>query len=336
MVSLQTIQQSNKRIASLPPGLVALFIGATSGIGLGALQHLAQHAPPSSRIYSVARPSAAVAHEALLASLRRSRPDGTYTLITADASLVSEIDEAVAAVTEKEEHHRETKLDILFLSAGFMAFEGRIDTSEGLDPSMSTRYYARLRAVQLLLPLLDRAPSPRVVSVLAGGLEAPLNEEDLDLRGPGAWSTWGSSVQAATMCTLALEVLARENPRLSAVHWLPGVVETPGLARLRTFGKEFANPKTQEEAGAVGLFLATSDRYAVPGGGSLVPVPEGLDVAERSGRGIFLVDPEGETADSEKVLVGMRERGVDKAVWEFTRKLFADCVGQAGSNKGGL
>ncbi|KAL2875809.1 hypothetical protein SGCOL_008956 [Colletotrichum sp. CLE4] len=208
MVSIQLVKQSNALVASLPKGLVAVFIGATSGIGESTLQHLAQHAE-SPRIYSIARPQTAASHETFLASLRANTyPDASYTILPADHALVSDIDTAMETILQKE-----TKVDILFLSAGFIAFEGRRNTIEGLDPSMSTRYYTRLRAVQRLLPLLNNAPRPRVISVLAAGLEGPMvDEDDLDLRRPGNWGFWPASVQATTMGTLALEVLARENP----------------------------------------------------------------------------------------------------------------------------
>ena len=323
MVSLQSIQQSNARIATLPKGLVALFIGATSGIGQSALQHFAHHAS-APRIYTVARPQTAASHQELLSSLGKSNPTGSYNLITADVSLVSEIDKIVNLISQKE-----TKIDILVMSAGFMAFEGRKDTYEGLEPSMSTRYYSRLRAVQQLLPLLNNAAatSPRVVSVLAGGIEGPLNETDLDLRDPTNWSFWNASVHSATMGTLALERIARENPRLSIVHWLPGPVSTPGLAKAQNFGISPPNPMSQEESGERAVFLATSDRYSVHGG--LVPVPEGLRVVDKSGGGIFLVNPQGEGAYNEPLLADMRNRGVDEAVWTFTQKVFANCATQA-------
>src|SRR5258708_3012256 len=109
MVCLQTIQQSNARISTLPQGLVALFIGATSAIGQSALQHFAQHAS-SPHIYTVARPSAVPSHENLLASLCQSNPTGTYNLIAADVALISEVDKVVDAISGKEK-----KIDILFM-----------------------------------------------------------------------------------------------------------------------------------------------------------------------------------------------------------------------------
>ncbi|RSM02082.1 hypothetical protein CEP52_008228 [Fusarium oligoseptatum] len=322
MVSLQIVQQSNARLATLPKGLVALFIGATSGIGQSALEQFAQHAS-SPRIYTVARPQTVASHEKLLSSLRETNPNGTYNLITADVSLISEVDKIVSAVKKAE-----TKLDLLVLSTGFMPFEGRKDTSEGLDPSMTTRYYSRLRAVEQLLPLLNKSTtsSPRVISVLAGGLEAPLNESDLDLRDPNNWTTWNSSVHSATMGTLTFELLAKRNPNVSFVHWYPGPVATPGLTRAKKFGMSPPNQMSQDEGGARALFLATNDRYSVKGG--LVPIPEGLGTAEKTGGGVFIVDPEGESTDNEKVLAGMRERGVDKAVWNFTEKVFAVHAGK--------
>jgi len=320
MVSFEIVQQSNALIPNLPKGLVALFIGATAGIGESSLQQFAEHAP-SPRIYTVARPSAVPSHETLLASLRETNPTGTYNLIPADISLISEVDRVVEIIKQ-----RETKLDLLFMSPGFIAFEGRKNTSEGLDPSMTTRYYSRQRAVEQLLPLLNNvaAISPRIISVLAAGMERPMLESDLDLREPQDWTPMGASFHVATMSTLSLERVAQENPRLSIAHWLPGVVATRGLARIKTFGISPPNERSQEEAGARGAFLATSDRYAVQGG--LVSVPEGLEILGKSDGGIFRVDPDGESSGDEDALNDMRKRGVDKLVWNFTQQIFADCV----------
>jgi hypothetical protein len=44
MVAIEAIRKSNARIAELPAGLVALFLGGTSGIGQSALIQFATYA----------------------------------------------------------------------------------------------------------------------------------------------------------------------------------------------------------------------------------------------------------------------------------------------------
>ena len=320
MVSNEQVSQANAGIANLPKGVVAVFIGATSGIGQQTLKHFAQYAP-SPRIYSVARSSAAVSHTSFLDSLPSSN-ESPPTIITADISLVAEVAKVVEAIRAKE-----TKVDLLFMSPGFLAFEGRNLTTEDLEPSMTTRYYSRLRAVQLLLPLLNKATmpgGPRVISVLAGGLERALNEEDLGLDIPGNWSVWESSFHSATMGTLCLELLASQNPLLSVVHWNPGPVATRGLATAQKNGVNPPNIMEEDESGAIGAYLATNGRYSV-NPGAVLPSPEGLDAVAKTGGGIFIVDPRGESIENETVLSEMRQRGVPEVVWKFTQDVFASC-----------
>jgi NAD(P)-dependent dehydrogenase (short-subunit alcohol dehydrogenase family) len=318
MVALEVIQASNSKIAkTLASGFVAVFLGATQGIGQATLQHFVKNAPPSSHIYTVARSSSLAAHETFVASLREEKPDSTIEVIEADVSLISEIDKIAQVIKKKE-----TKVDLLAISAGFIAFEGRKNTREGLDPSMTTRYYSRLRAVQLLLPLLNNAPAPRIFSTLAGGMEGQLIEDDMDLRGEGKWEVWTSSVQSTTMQTLALERFARLHPNLSIIHWFPGPVKTALLDRAYASGmKTYPDVMSADESGVRGLFYATSDRYAVKSG--LVPVPEGLEVVKTSGGGIFLLDPQGEATDNEKVLAPQRESGAQERLWKFTEEIYA-------------
>ena len=49
-------------------------------------------------------------------------PAGIYTLLTADASLVADMNHAVDAVLQKEQ-----KINLLFMLPGFFAFEDRVD-----------------------------------------------------------------------------------------------------------------------------------------------------------------------------------------------------------------
>ncbi|KAK8073438.1 hypothetical protein PG994_004337 [Apiospora phragmitis] len=149
-------------------------------------------------------------------------PNGQYEIIEKNVSLVKDAEKVAEFVKSKE-----SSLDLLFLSVGFVSLDGRQDTTEGLDASMTTRYNSCLRITQLLLPLLNQAASPHVISVLAGGLEGAMQEDDLDLRQARNWSVARASVHSATMGTLALEKLAAENPGVSFVHTYPGFVATP-------------------------------------------------------------------------------------------------------------
>lgn len=80
MVAIQAIRKSNARIAKLPVGLVALFLGGTSGIGQSALIQFATHAIRP-RIYIVARQASATTTTKLLEKLREKNPGGIYTII---------------------------------------------------------------------------------------------------------------------------------------------------------------------------------------------------------------------------------------------------------------
>ncbi|KAL5603547.1 hypothetical protein FOVSG1_006297 [Fusarium oxysporum f. sp. vasinfectum] len=320
MVSLDLIKQSNSQVEALPKRLVALFMGATSGIGRSILENLAMKAPEP-QIYSIARPQSAATHEEFLTSLRKRNPGGNYNLIKADHTLLYDINRAIEVILQKEE-----KLDLLVLSAGFIPFDGRKNTVEGLDPSMTTRYYTRLLALVKLLPLLQRASSPRVLWVAAGGKEEPINDEDLDLRQPGNWTFWAASVHSTTMGTLSLEKIARNNPKLSIVHWYPGPVGTPGMAKIKQHW-DVPYEMDEAESGSRGLFLATSDRYAVKDGAGLVPLSSSLEPVSTSGGGVFLVDPEGAATNNEGVLRKLRENKVDDKVWRFTQEIFEKCIG---------
>ncbi|KAI1264952.1 NAD(P)-binding protein [Xylariaceae sp. FL1019] len=262
-IPLNVIQESNARIVELPEGLIALFIGATSGIGKSTLEQFAQYAVRP-KIYIVARSANKVANQ--ISELRSRNPGAIFDVIEKDVSLVSDTQDVVDCVKS-----RETKLDFLYNSAGFLPMSGRTDTVEGLEPSTTTRFYTKILAAHGLMSLLNAASHPRVVSVLAGGQESPLVEDDLDLRKPGNFSLIKSSTQSATMLTLCLEHLAIENPKVSFVHSYPGLVDTPLLGNSSSGIKNLlltwvAMPLTSlfamksQEAGARALFYLTSSR----------------------------------------------------------------------------
>ncbi|GKU01009.1 unnamed protein product [Fusarium langsethiae] len=140
MVSLSDVQQTNALAASkLPAGLVAVFAGATAGIGETALKAFAKHALRL-KIYFIGRSQEA--GDRLQIELRNINPEGSYVFVKKDMGLLENVDEGT-------------------LKMG-------VDTDEGLSIVMAVAHYSRARLTVNLLPLLRKASClRRVVTVMA-------------------------------------------------------------------------------------------------------------------------------------------------------------------------
>lgn len=113
MVSLEDIRSSNSNIATaLPPGLVAIFAGATSGIGEASLKQFAKNAVRP-RIYFIGR--SAQSGSRICAKLQELNPQGEYIYKSVDVSLLRSVDDACREIREKE-----VAVNLLFLSTGTM------------------------------------------------------------------------------------------------------------------------------------------------------------------------------------------------------------------------
>jgi short-subunit dehydrogenase len=111
MVTLEQMRSSNARIAEcLPAGLVAVFVGGTSGIGESTMKQFARHAIQP-RIYFVGRSERAGAH--IMAELASLNPSGKYRFIRADLSLLQNVDDVC-----REIKSREALINLLFLTPG--------------------------------------------------------------------------------------------------------------------------------------------------------------------------------------------------------------------------
>lgn len=111
MVELGKVHASNKQIATtLPPGLVAVFVGATSGIGELALRTFVQH-NVQPRVYIVGRSKGA--SDRIIADLKATNPQGRYTFIQADVSLITAVDKVCEQIRANE-----TAINLLFQSQG--------------------------------------------------------------------------------------------------------------------------------------------------------------------------------------------------------------------------
>lgn len=148
MVALSIIKQSNAQAlpAALPSGLVAVFIGATSGIGKATLeQFIVATRDKSPRVYITGRSTAAAVP--LLAELRQSNPSASLEFIEQDVSLVRNVDAAVSQIKQNE-----TKVDLLFITVGFISFQGRI----GRFISKKKKKKKKKGCLQILIAMFQR------------------------------------------------------------------------------------------------------------------------------------------------------------------------------------
>lgn len=145
---------------------------------------------------------------------------------------------------------KETRVNLLSLSAGIFTFQGRNETAEGLDTKLSLHYYSRMRFTQGLMPLLAKAaeapaeggklPLARVISVLGAGHEGVINLDDFDLK--KTYSLSNCATHAQTGSTLAPHALWASDPAgtkgVTWIHSAPGGVNSglankaPGPAKL--------------------------------------------------------------------------------------------------------
>jgi NAD(P)-dependent dehydrogenase (short-subunit alcohol dehydrogenase family) len=363
MVNIRDVRKSNLafKLSGHASGLVAVFVGATSGIGMGTLKQYAKYAQ-GGKAYIVGRSKNAT--EPLLNELKASNPKGTFEFIETEISLIKNVDLACEEIKSKEK-----KIDILFLSAGFLAYGGRngllfislhedkanegSESAEGIDIPHALRYYSRLRFVYDLLPLLTESPSPRVISILAGGKESAIDINDLEVHND--FTMVKAASNGTTQTTLAFEELAKAYPSITFIHKYPGFVNTGVIGRfLGTVTGVMAIPATiakwavlpivnwfsttTDEAGERGLFIATSARYP-PSKPNMdfvgVQLPEGLEVADSSvvkdgvGNGVYRLGATDDSAPDGDVLPGYRLDEVGKTVWEQTQAVWDRALGRS-------
>ncbi|KAL0466309.1 hypothetical protein QR685DRAFT_557266 [Neurospora intermedia] len=278
MVSHEQIQTSNAQIvSSLPSGLVAVFVGATRGIGEATLKQFVRYAV-APRVYFVGRDR--TNGERVGAELANLNPEGEYHFRSADVSLLANVDEVCREIKCKER-----VINLLFMSCGTTIMG--IDTKESLHYPAAVSFYARIRFIVNLLPELQKATSlRRVVSVLNGTKEGHIDTGDFQFRRLAMIQARGHS---ASMMTLAFESLALEAPDVSFVHTFPGLVRTKlgqdtnraAITVLRGVFKVIGPLCTipVAEAGERQLFMATSAKF---------PAREGRDIEETSGVGLGL------------------------------------------------
>lgn len=262
------------------PGLVAVFVGGTAGIGEYTMKTFAKYAKDP-HIYFVGRSEASGTR--ISSEIAKINPTATTRFIQADITKLATVDNVTAEILRHEK-----KLNILFLTAGFTRLSGREETSEGLDKKMSVHYYGRMRFVLNLLPLLQAAATDadtepvgaRVVSVLSPGTEGAIIEDDLELK--HNWTLKNCAGQAVAFNSFAMETMADREKTIGWSHVYPSVVMTEYLRELPWAARVGAK-----------LFMPFSVGQEECGEGMV-----NLLVSEKLRKGLALVQWDGESRDT--------------------------------------
>ena len=193
-------------------GRTVLVTGATSGIGLETARSFARS---GCRVVVGARDSArgrSVVDEI-------GREGGAGALLIIDLASFESIRRAAVEMSSAFR-----SLDVLVNNAG-TAVARRETTADGHERTWQTNYLGHYLLVRLLLPLLKRAPAPRIVNVSSEGHRSGrLDWDDLELsRGYGGFRAYANSKLAQVLFT---RELARRETGILSVALHPGAIGT--------------------------------------------------------------------------------------------------------------
>lgn len=331
MVSYKEIKASNALINESTVPRIAVFVGGTSGIGKFTIKALVATGT-SIKIYLIGRRSSSQRMHTFIQELHSINPRAEIIWVEGEISLLAETKRVCELIA-----HKESRINLLFLTTGYAPFGARMETSEGLEITQSLAYYSRMMFVLCLLPLLRAAEAPRVISVLGGGMErGNIELEDMDLEKPGNFGPMKAQMQYIAMNTMAMEKLAGENPDVTFIHSWPGWVNTGNVRR----GSEpnsimswvtwlFLEPLiglfsfSDEESGQRHLFQCTSAAFGgrgVPWMGNV-----GVNSLGQQADGLFLVNYKCGCTPNLRAVSILREKAQGK-IWDHTQDVLGPYI----------
>lgn len=136
-------------------GKRALVTGANSGFGYRTALELARR--DATVVLACRDPARGVA---AMERIRAELPGARLELATLDLASLASVRAAAAAELGKD-----VPLDLLVNNAGLMTPPSRELTADGFEIQLGTNLIAHFALTGLLLPALERAPSPRVVTL---------------------------------------------------------------------------------------------------------------------------------------------------------------------------
>ncbi|KAI8722765.1 hypothetical protein NCS52_00421300 [Fusarium sp. LHS14.1] len=314
MSFLAPIRAFNALITKATVPKISVFVGGTDGIGKATLRGLVSKRFPI-KVYIVGRNE--VGHRALLDELRSLNPEANMIYVQGQISSVADSHRIAKHISAQED-----KIDLLFLSAGYLPFTGR----QGNHVVFITNLLPQLRAAA------QSSSSARVINILAAGQESTnIFLDDLTLKHPGRFSIPTYAAHAATMVTLTLKRIseAPENKDIVFIHSHPGRVSTNLF--MKSWAGKFDPSKaapapppgtfvelTSEESGERCLYLITSAEF----GGNGVPVQDGRQPALTLSHGergsLFSIDDKFIVLQQDDLLAELENMGAPQKIWDHT------------------
>ncbi len=254
-------------IAAIPSqaGKTLLVTGANSGIGWHTALELAR---AGGEVILAAR-SEAKGQDAV-ERIRREVPRARLRTEVLDLASLRSVRQFAAVINS------ESKLDLLVNNAGVMMVPQRQTTEDGFELQFGTNFLGPFALTGLLMPVLRRAPSPRVTTVSSGAANMGTRKIQFDdLQWERSYGPWKAYCQTK----LADLMFARELARRCAAARIPLLSDAahPGYARtnLQTsgpgrpqgwIGKVMAGFISQDAAhGAMPTLRAATALDAAPG-----------------------------------------------------------------------
>lgn len=256
--------------AALPDahGKTVVVTGANAGVGYFASEQLA-----AAGAHVVLACRSQERAEAAVSAIRRRVPGASVEATPLDVADRGSVAEAAAALRERE------RVDVLILNAGIVhPPAGRAVDAHGNELVLSTNVLGHFQLTALALPVLERTPDARVVTL--GSLATLLARFPVgDLQLDGTYNSWNAYAQSK----IAAQVFGFELDRRlrAAGRDIASVVVHPGYSTSgRTPGIRGVNQPSKAKRFADNLQAAWTqgkDR------GAWVPVRAALDPQVRGG-----------------------------------------------------
>jgi NAD(P)-dependent dehydrogenase (short-subunit alcohol dehydrogenase family) len=249
-------------------GRLAVVTGANSGTGKEAAARLA--GAGARVIMAVRTPEKG---EQARADILDRHPDAQLEIRRVDLAELASVREFADGLLADA-----VPVDVLVNNAGVMTPPRRMTTSDGFELQFGSNFLGPFALTVRLLPLVLKAPEPRVATMSSGMADiGRIRFDDLQWeRRYSAWLAYGQSKLADLMFTQQLARLADEHGwplRSTAAH--PGFTRTnlqttgPNLGRARARWSPMqlgVLPSQQVDTGAEPLLFAAADPAAVNGG----------------------------------------------------------------------